>query len=62
MLTHNILDSAMVNKVSPDDTTIVSKILPILQIKRIIHKVDVLLMDRAITPINWPCKNIMFRY
>ena len=37
----------MIDRGSPNDTTMVSKILPILQRKRIIHKGDCILMDRG---------------
>ena len=37
----------MIDRGSPNDTTMVSKILPILQRKKIIHKGDCILMDRG---------------
>ena len=37
----------MIDRGSPNDTTMVSKILPILQRKKIIRKGDCILMDRG---------------
>ena len=48
----------MIDRGSPNDTTILSKILPILQKKKIIRKGDFILIDRDIT-IKLNCRNFM---